>query len=150
MIAIRIICKTINPPARDHPGIFNLFIDPQPEEIYACNTVADEDAIGNSSRHYFTDTHSGRMINRQCAQRHRISTDIVDVWEVFEYKMWPRAVDRQTGQNPISAISGPGWGRVADNPTRTLSICNADALSGHCIIGTHIGSYEALISLRWK
>src|ERR1017187_3442569 len=65
MIAIRIICKTINPPAKVQTGIFNLFIETPPQQIYECNAVAEENAMRNNSRLHFTDTHSGRMINRQ-------------------------------------------------------------------------------------
>src|ERR1035438_5375446 len=65
MIAIRIICKMINPPAKVQTGIFNLFIETPPQQIYECNAVAVENAMRNHSRLHFTDTHSGRMINRQ-------------------------------------------------------------------------------------
>src|ERR1017187_10419685 len=41
MIAIRIICKMINPPAKDQTGIFNLFIETPPQQIYGCNAVGD-------------------------------------------------------------------------------------------------------------
>src|ERR1035438_8038305 len=71
MIAIRIICKTINPPAKDQTGIFNLFIETPPQQIYECNAVAEENAMRKYSRLHFTDTHSGRMINRLCALRRR-------------------------------------------------------------------------------
>jgi hypothetical protein len=33
MIATKIICRMINPPASDHTGIFNRFIDPPPPFI---------------------------------------------------------------------------------------------------------------------
>src|ERR1017187_5081340 len=72
MIAIRIICKTINPPAKGQTGIFNLFIETPPQQIYECNGVAEENAMRNHSRLLCTDTHSGRMINRQGAHRRRL------------------------------------------------------------------------------
>jgi hypothetical protein len=40
MIAIKIICKTINRPAIDQTGSLNRFIDPLGASIYRCNKIA--------------------------------------------------------------------------------------------------------------
>jgi hypothetical protein len=42
MIAIRIICKMINPPAMDQAGIFNLFIESWSPQIYGYRAVAEK------------------------------------------------------------------------------------------------------------
>src|SRR5450755_2577172 len=70
MIATRIICKMINPPAKVQTGIFNRFIDPPPPKIYDCNEGADENAMRNYSRRHYREFQegpcSGRFL-RTCA-----------------------------------------------------------------------------------
>jgi hypothetical protein len=64
MLATRIICKMINPPAKDQTGIFTLFIDPPPPQIYGCNAVADENAMRNYSRLHYRELPEGPSSRR--------------------------------------------------------------------------------------
>src|SRR5579862_2779794 len=73
MIAIRIICKTINPTARAQTGIFKRSIDPPLEDIYACGTGADEEPYPILGSTIFAATGTGRIINRVCARRHGVN-----------------------------------------------------------------------------
>jgi hypothetical protein len=64
MIATRIICKMINPPAKDQTGSFNLFIEPPPPQIYGCIAVADENVMSNYSRLHYREFHEGPFPGR--------------------------------------------------------------------------------------
>src|SRR5580658_1431967 len=59
MIATRIICKMINPPAKAQTGIFNRFIDPPPPKIYESNAGADGNAMRNYSRRHYREFQEG-------------------------------------------------------------------------------------------
>jgi hypothetical protein len=54
----------INPPAKDQTGIFNLFIDSPPQEIYGFNALADEDAMRNYSRLHYREFNEGPFSGR--------------------------------------------------------------------------------------
>jgi hypothetical protein len=45
-------------------GIFNLFIDPTPPQIYSCHAVADENAMRNDSRLHYREFHEEPFLGR--------------------------------------------------------------------------------------
>src|SRR5450755_2750049 len=88
MIATRIICKMINPPAKVQTGIFNRFIDPPPPKIYDCNAGADENAMRNYSRRHYREFQEG-----PCSGRF--------------LRTWPRNVPRDEDAGTKSAAKQP-------------------------------------------